>query len=626
MEILYEDNVSETIILAAEELSSYLNRMLREMPGEDWKIVLKIDSNYFSKNRNDSYKIQIGKAGGSISGSNDRSVLLAVYDYLHYLGCRFLMPQKKCEIVPCITKEKLPAAYEKQASFYHRGVCIEGADSFGNIMDYIEWLPKVGFNSFFLQFKTPYVFLSRYYDHVGNPYANGVGYEPDDAVRDMELLEQAIKKRGLLLHKAGHGWTGEALGFASVSWNPEKKAVDAVLTHRMALINGKRELFRGIPANTNLCYNDPETVEDFVSRVVNYAREHPQTDYLHVWLADEYNNLCECPGCSRTTLSDQYVVILNKIDRRLTAENLNTRIVFLLYQELLWPPAVNRLKHPERFVLMFAPISRSFETSYELEASGERLPDFKRNHITLPTNTAEYIAFLRGWQERFSGDSFLYDYPLGRAHYGDFGYVHIAKMIYSDIQKLKKMKLDGYMSCQELRAAFPNALPDYMMACTLFQMDIPADEIIEEYFSACYGENWEKVLSYLSELSALSSCDYVNGKGERYNPEMAERMERVKACCEKFNEEMLRSRGADGQWANIYWELLEYHRNYVILLADALLSLAQGDAEEAGAKWNVMRAYICKNEEMYQPFLDVYRVLEVTQKYTGLHSMEEKQI
>ena len=152
MKISYEEGASQAVILAAEELSAYLNRMLKEPPGNDWEVHLVRDEDSFSGNCNDSFKIQIGENGGNIIGNNDRSVLLAVYDYLHGLGCRFLMPQKEYEVVPCIGKEKLIAAYEKQASFYHRGICIEGADSFENIMDYIEWLPKVGYNSFFLQF------------------------------------------------------------------------------------------------------------------------------------------------------------------------------------------------------------------------------------------------------------------------------------------------------------------------------------------------------------------------------------------------------------------------------------------------------------------------------------------
>ena len=58
---------------------------------------------------------------------------------------------------------------KKTASLRHRGVCIEGADSLENILDFIDWLPKMGYNSFFLQFKLPYTFMARWYHHENNP-------------------------------------------------------------------------------------------------------------------------------------------------------------------------------------------------------------------------------------------------------------------------------------------------------------------------------------------------------------------------------------------------------------------------------------------------------------------------
>lgn len=617
MRISYESGVSGTIALAAEELSAYLERMVEELPGPEWTIRLMSDESSFQGNCNDSFRIRIGPHGGCITGNNDRSVLLAVYDYLHYLGCRFLLPQKEYEVVPRTEKGKLEASYEKQASFFHRGVCIEGADSFENILSYIEWLPKVGFNSFFLQFKSPYAFMERWYRHLENPYVPAQDYAPGDAVRDMGRLEAEIKRRGLMLHKAGHGWTGEVLGYPTVSWNRETEREEEGLTPRMAMIRGKRGLFGGVPANTNLCYHNADAVDAFVELVVDYARKNPSVDYLHVWLADEYNNICECPGCVQTTLSDQYVGLLNEIDRRLTEENLDTHIVFLLYQELLWPPVVQRLNHPGRFVLMFAPISRTFEKSYELDGEEAALPTYVRNRVTLPTNLAENMAFLKQWQKIFDGGSFVYDYPLGRAHYGDLGYVHIAEVIYGDIQRLDRMKLDGYISCQELRAAFPNALPNYMMAYTLFQKDVGEREVMEEYFSACYGEGWENALAYLTRLSDLSCCDYVNGKGGRGSREMARRMEQVIQCCQEFEKELYGHCGADGIWDTFFWELLAYHRHYILLFADALRLLAEGEEGQAGRKWEAMREYICLNEQKYQPFFDVYRILEVTRKYTG---------
>ena len=610
MKIGFDAASSQVVRFAASELESYLDRMLPSPPD----LTIRLLSS--GGDPMDGFSIRVGEREGEIRGSNDRSVLLGVYDYLHHLGCRFLGPGRDSEVVPHITPDLLPANYEKHASFRHRGVCIEGADSRENILDFIDWLPKVGYNSFFLQFKTPYAFLARWYHHLENPFLTPESYTVSDAARDMVGLEEAMKKRGLLLHKVGHGWTGEALGYETMNWDPNPRPLAPEKEPLAAEVNGVRALWKGSPANTNLCFHNGDAVDLFASLVVRYAKENPSADYLHVWLADEYNNVCECEGCRETTPSDQYVELLNELDRRLTAEGLSTRIVFLLYQELLWPPIKARLEHPERFVLMFAPISRTFESSYDLTGDAVPIPDFHRNHIVLPTNLQENLAFLRGWQKLFHGDSFVYDYPLGRAHYGDFGYVHIARVIGSDIKQLRSMGLDGYISCQELRVSLPNALPNYVMGYTLFDESADTEALIREYFEAAYGSRAGEVLAYLSELSRLSSCDYLNGKGPRVNPEMADRMEQIIQVCQDF------SMAAPLGGAGLFWDLLAYHRDYVVALARAIAALARGDRGESGRNWRAFRELIGRKEAEYQPYLDVYRVLEITAKYTGFSSDE----
>ena len=56
-------------------------------------------------------------------------------------------------------------------------------------------------------------------------------------------------------------------------------------------------------------------------------------------------------------------------------------------------------------------------------------------------------------------------------------------MIGSDIKQLRKMGLDGYISCQELRVSLPNALPNYVMGYTLFDEAADTQALIREYFS-----------------------------------------------------------------------------------------------------------------------------------------------
>lgn len=605
----------EAAAFAAQELRRYLRRML---PGVSVELgggqgaVIALELLPAGEEEPDTFQVELSPAGGRIAGNRPIALLTGVYDCLYRLGCRFPSPDPAEELVPEIRPGDLSLRYTRAASYRHRGVCIEGANSLENIRDFIAWMPKIGFNSFFLQFKVPYTFLARWYHHENNPLLPAERYDIEDARRDTALLVREIKKRGMALHSVGHGWTGQVLGYESVAWKPEALPLPEEKRPLAALINGKRELFLGIPMDTNLCLSEPEALDRFASLVVDYAREHPETDYLHIWLADEYNNVCECPRCRSVTPTDQYVRLLNEIDRRLTALGLKTKLVFLLYQELLWPPARERLNDSGRFVLMFAPISRTFEQAYSLKEAGGRLPPYRRNRIVLPHNLAENLAFLRLWQREFSGGGFVYDYPLGRAHYGDPGYLHISRVIGRDIRQLKEMGLDGYISCQELRAGLPNYLPNYVMGRMLFDREEKPESLFGEYFRAVYGEAYETARAYLSALSELDCCDYINGIGPREDRETARRARQMQAVCDRFAPALEQNRASGPAWRRLC-----YHLSYTRLLAGALESLASGEKEQASARWLALRRLLRENESAFQAWLDVYRVLEVTVKYTG---------
>ncbi len=595
---------SAVAAFAARELERYLSRMLR---GEgEVRIALAADES--DPCGPERFRAELTPSGGELRGNCTRALLLGVYELLRRLGCRFLGPGAENERVPRIEAAALALRFEHNARFPHRGVCIEGATSREDVLNFIDWLPKAGFNSFFFQFQVPYVFYARWYEHRLNPSLSPEPFSMEDAWRLTAEAEAELRRRGLLLHKVGHGWTSAALGYEAASWD-EAEPLSDELRPLAAQVNGRRELFLRIPLDTNLCLSNPDAAAHFVDLVAGYAEAHPNVDYLHVWLADEYNNVCECERCRETTPSDQYVALLNAIDARLTADGLRTKLVFLLYQELLWPPKRERLRNPGRFVLMFAPISRGFDRSYEVGGSGE-IPPYVRNHITLPVNLAENLRFLRGWQEIFDGDSFVYDYPLGRAHYGDFGYMHIARVIFEDVGKLRELGLRGYVSCQELRAGMPNFLPDYVMGRALMDEGAGFDEIANEYFQAAYGERWRDAKVFLAALSDCQVCDYLNGKGPRTNPEAAAKLARAEELCAAF------APGGDGP----FWERLAYHARYVCLLARAMRALAEGDAARGREEYARLLEYLRETEPRVQPDLDVYRVIEVTEKYTGLNA------
>lgn len=564
----------------------------------------------------DQYAFSLTEQGGEILGVSARSVLLGVYACLHAIGFRFVRPGAGGTVLP---PDAAPARLRVRdacaAALRHRGVCIEGADSLENILEFIDWLPKVGFNSFFMQFKTPYVFLERWYHHTMNPQLPKEPFGEAFVAEADRQITAAMAARGLVHHRVGHGWTCDAMQVDGTGWYECEGGAPAAIRPLLAEVDGKRDFFHGIPTCTNLCYSSAEARSSFVRAVTSYAAAHPEVDALHVWLADLPNNVCECEACRRTTLSDQYVSLLNEIDAVLTAQGLGTRIVFLLYQELLLAPVRERLRHPERFLLMFAPISRTFAASYPSVPETAVLPPYVRNHFALPTRVEENLAYLRGWQQIYHGDSFDYDYPLGRAHYGDLGYMHIAHILAQDVRALPSLGLHGYISCQELRVLSPSSLPNYVMGRMLLDGRLTFEILRDEYFAAVYGADGAAVAAYLEQLSALSDCDYFNGKGPRADADVAAKMGKAQAVLERFAPVIERQYA--GRPSHAGWRLLHFHSGYARLLCRALQLLAQGEQTAADAAFSRFHAYLCENEAAFQPDLDVYRFTEVAVNYTG---------
>jgi len=360
---IYVIKKDQTLNYAAAELKKYLKLMCGNIDVEViekdeydccltdglWLGLFR-DFGYYNKIDSkatvfDDYVIISVKNGtGIITGLNSRSVLISMYTFLKECGCRFIRPGADGEYIPHRPIDLLNAEYEHKPSYTHRGVCIEGAVSYENVFDIIEWSPKVGFNSYFIQFREAYTFFERWYNHKNNSEKKPEGFTVEKARDIVARLENEIKKRGLIYHAVGHGWTCEPLNIPGLDWDVKYLSVPDGVEQYLALVDGKRELWDGIPLNTNLCYSNLEVQSMIVESIVEYLKIHKNIDILHFWLADGTNNQCECENCKDTRPSDFYIRMLNKLDKRLTAEGIDTKIVFLIYVDLFWPPEKEKLK------------------------------------------------------------------------------------------------------------------------------------------------------------------------------------------------------------------------------------------------------------------------------------------
>lgn len=589
-----DEKSKATLIFAAKELQKYLRKSCNGdfpiIPVESFKnaeentifMGINIESSMKSvKNQkfDDAIFIRVKDYSGSISGSNARSVLIAVYRFLKEIGFYFLRPGTDGEIIPEIT-EKCDVMVNEAAKNRHRGICMEGTIYQENLFDIVDWLPKVGFNSYFTQFKIPKVFLDRYYK---NTY--GEALTNDEMKALMSLLDEEIEKRSLIYHSVGHGWTCEAFGVQGISWDKyEGEPLTDEQKSVMALMDGKRGLFMDIPADTNLCYSDKSIRDKVTDNIVQYCKEHLNIDYLHFWLADGKNNNCECDNCRKLRVSDYYLMMLNELDEKLTKAKLDTKIAFLIYVDLLWAPLETKFKNPDRFIMMFAPITRSYTEPFESEESAEK-KEYSVNQNSMPESVAENIAYLRDWQELFGGDSFDFDYHFMWDHYYDFSYMGVSEILYKDICNFEKLGLGGLINCQLQRVFLPTGLGAHTCAQTLWNTDIAFDDITDEVLSKEYGKNYALVKEYLKQLHKYGCSVAVRGEENITSEENKEKLKKAIDIIDGFKETIENSiNTAELSIQKECWQGLLFHGRLYKSMLNYYLALETDEEESAKNK------------------------------------------
>ncbi len=607
----------KTTGFAADELVRYLKmidpsiiidqRLYDEYDPSDKNVVWVglIDAFVKSDDVSDEIYIHIGEGAGVITGSNPRSVLIAVYRALYEFGCRFTSPED--EYIPrrALNLSSTRVFLNETASYRHRSVCIEGAVSYSHVFAMIDWLPKAGMDGYFVQFRIPFTFFDRFYS------AHNMPLDENGVTGMYRRLVEEIEKRGLMYHATGHGWTCEPFGIPGSGWFENTKPLEPEVTKYLAEVNGKRELWGGVALNTNLCYSNSEVRKKIADAIKNYCLEYPAINYLHFWLADGSNNHCECGNCRNTKPSDFYVIMLNEIDAALTSAGIGTKVVFLIYVDLLWEPDFARIINRDRFVLMFAPITRTYTTAF-CEGLGSAEPDlapYVRNKLSMPRSVDENIARLKKWQEQFKGDSFDFDYHLMWDHVNDPGYTECARILCEDVKNFDKIGINGMVSCQLQRTGFPTWLPLYAMAKGLWNKNITFDEISDEYYDALFGENGETIKNYMTHLTALFNPAYLRGELGKINSEDAGRFASVPAYITEMKP-LFDSKAKCGR----QWEKLSVHAMLCIILAEGLAARASGDSETANEKYRELVKAAYESENITIDSLDLWNYENVMKR------------
>ncbi len=561
----------------------------------------------------DAYLIRVKNGTGVITGSNERSVLLGVYRFFREAGCSFVRPGREGEVIPRRDSAEICVSVSEKAAYRWRGICLEGSNSFENAAEMIDWVPKLGFNVFFTQLFRPAFAFKRWYEHEGNPYllpAPVSGETIDSFVTD---YERQIARRGLIHQRIGHGWASKVLGITSGAWhekNREEEIVPGERKELIALIDGERKLFEGSGIDTNLCYSDPRVQELLAEEVVRYAKEHPEISCLHFWLADRANNQCECERCRDLRPSDQYVEILNRIDAGLTQAGSPVKIVFLIYLDLLWEPVKSRLNHPDRFILMFAPIRRSYSVPMAEDRGYAEAP-FVRNGFVLPREAGGSLPYLAAWQKVFSGDSFVFDYHYMWDYLNDPGGWECARMLERDVRNLRELGLNGMMSCQNLRVFMPSGLGMDLLGNALWSGEAAFEERAGAFFSAAFGSDGKEYGLFLERLSRAFDPPTLRGEKPVRTAESAQRCRGIPGMIDAFLPVIEKNLEQPVPAWRRSWEIAAYHAQLCRGLAGVMLAAAEGDEKALDRRWSAVKETACRNEARYQREFDVFEFLNV---------------
>ena len=627
---IYKITSNSVVDFAAEELKKYLWMMMPE--GGDHTIRyapdatdgfrlglmsdLGIDTSEAENvELDDILHIDTTENGGIIAGSNPRSVLLAVYRYLTLNGCRWLFPGIDGEYIP--VQDVKPTRYHKMADCRYRGQCNEGAEFQQNMIETIDFTPKIGMNVYMLEFDTPKYYYDCYYNHKANPNREPEPINPTIVKQWKRQCEAEIAKRGLQFHDMGHGWTAEPFGINSTSgWKAANDYdMPAEARQYVAMINGERKLYGGVALNTQFCMSNPKARTIVAKYIVEYAKKHKNVDYLHVWLADATHNHCECDECRKKIPSDWYVMLLNEIDERLTAARLATRIVFICYTDTTWAPLTERLNSRDRFTFMLAAISRSYAVPVPTKPKDIPLKPFVLNaRGIMPQTVDEYLLHAEKWQECGKCPSLVYEYHFWLPQYRDPGMMAFSKVIYDDIRGYKANGFGGLIEDGSQRSYFPNGFNYYVYAATLFDTNVDYEELKKDYFTHAYGEIAEDVIEYLTAITKAFDVDYLmiraasssRYKPNFYRPEHVPSLQSVHALTAKIAPVLEAHKNMPYRAQTVAVRLLQKHLEYCNGLSDMWGLKAQGKDQEAVDAYTAFLESFGKYETEIQTYFDHY--------------------
>ena len=523
-----------------------------------------------------------------LAGSNPRSVLFAVYTYLDRLGFAWIVPGPDGEIVPRL--KDIPRGchdVHHRASLIYRGFGLAGAFDAEIGEQFVQWMARNRFNHLFLEGDTR---RSSYQQALGRKVSLA------EARRFDGRLIRAAKQRGMIFEKMGHGWTAWALGIPPGAPRRKEHRLTGEQRGMAAELRRARGIRKIPPGNTQLCLSDPKSHRRMTELICRYAGSHPQLDVLAVWMADGFNNWCECPKCQKVHPSDLWVRLINRISREVHKVRPELRIEVLSYSALMEPPPHERIDaSPGNVILMYAPFLRCY--LHRLDdprcVSDSPLKTFPpANRLHHPMNN-EFFRFFKGWLKHFKGTNYVFDYYCWLPIKRDFFEGNVPETICRDMQSYPSHGITGCVDCSRAQSFWPTPLARALQARASWDASVDYRVHRRRLLELAFGEHADAVDKYLT-LAYRCLLPSRHGREEErgFSPAKVRRFKRsLPAVRRALKDAVAASRGAKKK----FLRRVAVHAEFTLLHVDCLLAEGAGRWDKAAELAGKMHALARRN-------------------------------
>jgi hypothetical protein len=158
-------------------------------------------------------------------------------------------------------------------------------------------------------------------------------------------------------------------------------------------------------ARGNLCVSNPDAVRTVCEGALNYVREYPENELLHIWGADVWEGAwCDCPGCKKLSPQMQYMKIVNAVAAEESAAG-GIPVAYLAYHDTIDPD--RKLRPLPNVLFEWAPRERCYIHAIDDPAC---------------TINPRYFGSLKRYIDIFDGRGHVFEYYADAILFGGLGF------------------------------------------------------------------------------------------------------------------------------------------------------------------------------------------------------------